>query len=88
MARNYRKYMSKKNITIDDLARLVVDGFDKVCDRLNGIDSQMKKMENRMDRLEVGQEDIKLRLDNVAYRFELSDLQKRVTVLEKKASFK
>lgn len=34
--------------------------------------------------LEDGQEQIKLRLDNVAYRFELEALQKRVEFLEKK----
>ena len=33
-------------------------------------------------------EEIRLRLDNVAYRFELVELQKRVEILEKKTGIK
>ncbi len=33
-------------------------------------------------------EEIKLRLDNVAYRFELVELQRRVQILEKKIGIK
>lgn len=72
--------MSKEETTIDDLARMVAEGF-------NGMEKRFTGLENRMDILERGQEDIKLRLDNVAYRFELQDLDRRVTRLEKKASF-
>jgi len=58
-------------VQTDDLAAIVAKGFDS--------------LENRMDTLEQGQEDIKLKLDNVAYRFELVALQKRVEELEKRA---
>lgn len=40
-------------------------------------------MDNRLAALENGQEEIKLRLTNVAYRFELEKLEKRVKALEK-----
>jgi len=65
--------MKESKTTIDDLARMVADGF--------------AEMKERMDRLEIGQEDIKLRLDNAAWRFEFKALDKRVTVLEKKVKF-
>ena len=38
--------------------------------------------------LKTGQEEIKLRLDNVAYRFELIELQRRVQLLEQRAGIK
>lgn len=60
--------MTKKT-TIDDLAVMMKKGFDS--------------MDQQFARLEMGQEDIKLRLDQAAYRFELQALQKRVEVLEK-----
>lgn len=62
---------------IDQLATAVKEGFDDVDKRFDGVD-------NRLDVLEKGQEEIKLKLDNVAYRFELVDLQRRIEVLEKK----
>ena len=61
---------TQKNTTINDLAFMVKKGFDQV--------------DERFDTLERGQEEIKLKLDNVAYRFEMVELQKRVEVLEKK----
>jgi polyhydroxyalkanoate synthesis regulator phasin len=54
-----------------NLARMIKTGFDEVGTRL--------------ENLETGQEEIKRRLDNVAYRFELDDLERRVEKLEFKA---
>jgi predicted nucleic acid-binding Zn-ribbon protein len=76
--------MSKEKITIDDLARLVVENHMEMKKEFS---QEIGKLGNRLTRVEQGQEDIKLRLDNVEYRFELNDLNKRVTVLEKKVSF-
>ena len=41
-------------------------------------------LEPALNNLETGQEDIKLRLDSAAWRFELVALQERVEVLEGK----
>lgn len=102
--------MPKKNITIDDLAKQIQEGFetqekhlikkmDEKIDDLAGmtkrgfdevydeIHNEVGGLKKQMSKLEQGQEDIKLRLDNVAYRFELVELQRRVTLLEKKAIF-
>ncbi|MCL5666941.1 MAG: hypothetical protein M1383_04200 [Patescibacteria group bacterium] len=72
---------SGKKITLDDLAAMVAEGFSGMATKDN-----LKSMATKADiaKLEQGQEDIKLRLDNVAYRFELVELQKRVTRLEQK----
>jgi len=66
-----------------NLGRVVKKGFDyvdkrfnSVDKRFNSVDKRFDRVENRLDILEQGQEDIKLRLDNVAYRFELQDLEK------------
>ena len=63
--------MPQKQTTVDDLAGMVRDGFDDVGKRFDGINESL-------DTLEGGQEEIKLKLDNVAYRFELKELQNRV----------
>jgi hypothetical protein len=55
---------------LDALAEITQKGFERV--------------DKRLTALEDGQEQIKLRLDNVAYRFELVELQRRVDFLEKK----
>jgi len=62
---------------IEGLAIMTNNGF-------NGVQKQLNEHNRRFDILESGQEDIKLRLDNVAYRFELIQLQSRVKRLEKK----
>ena len=82
------KTKKKKIIQLDDLAVMVKDGFDQVDKRFDQVDKQFNHLEKVVDTLEKGQEEIKLRLDNVAYCFELVELQKRVEILEKKISFK
>lgn len=83
--------MKEKNITLDDLARMVQKGFDHVDKRLTEIDNRVEKVDNRFDSIENGlsglvrgQEDIQLRLDNCAHRFELRDLDRRLTTLERR----
>lgn len=76
--------MKNKNITLDDLALMVQKGFDHVDKRLEQVDKRFDKMEKKLNLLENGQEDIKLRLDNCAYRFELRELDQRVSILERR----
>lgn len=83
--------MKKKinKITIDTLAGMMKRGFDDLGNKLGG---QIMTVANRLKvfREENAREHeaIMLRLDNVAYRFELVELQKRVEFLEKKAGIK
>lgn len=60
------------------LARIVNNSFIKMSAENN----------RRFNLLETGQEDIKLRLDSTAYRFELVELQRRVKILETKQGIK
>ena len=71
--------MKEKDITINELAGMVKTGFDEVH---KFIKAGFDKVDKRLTTLETGQEDIKLRLDNVAYRFELVEVQKRLKALE------
>ena len=80
-----------KKITTDNLAVMIKQGFDQTDKRFDQIDKRFDRVDKRFDRvegrldcLEKGQEEIKLKLDNVAYPFELVELQKRVEILEKK----
>ncbi len=72
--------MKEKDITINELARMVKTGFDEMSGTMKaGFD----KVENRLTTLENGQEEIKLRLSNVAYRFEIVELENQVKTLTK-----
>lgn len=78
----------KREATINDLAVMINKGFEQVSE-------DFKQVDRRLDSLEQGHkemiksntrehEEIKLSLNNVAYRFELVELQKRVEILERK----
>ena len=79
--------MSEGKITIDDLARMVQNGFAEVKTEMVQMREEMRTMKEdnaeHFKIIENAQTDIKLRQDNVAYRFELNALDKRVTQLEK-----
>ena len=72
--------MENNHVTIDDLALMTKEGFEKVDKDMK---EGFKKIDRDIDELKQGQERIELRLDNVAYRFELVALEKRVEALEK-----
>lgn len=70
--------------SLDQLAISVKEGFDVVDERFDGVDQRFERVDHRLDQLEQGQDEIKLRLGNVAYRFELNDLGQRVDRLERR----
>lgn len=77
---------------MEDLAGMVQRGFGSMDDRFFKVDEGFNEVNKNLHILSENNakehEDIKLRLDNVAYRFELVELQKRVEVLEKKTGVK
>lgn len=94
--------MSRKETTIDDLARMVAEGFadmqtrmdkrfDGIQGEVSGLSKEMKqhheKTDARLVSLELGQEEMKREFRNAATKFEVRDLDRRVTLLEKKAKF-
>ena len=74
------KNVNKIATSLDDLARMVKEGFDEVH---GTIKAGFDKVDNRLAALENGQEEIKLRLSNVAYRFEVVELENQVKTLTK-----
>ncbi len=90
------KKATSKKITTEDLAGMTKRGFDEIGEIVkNGFNEMRQGFETINKNISIlsenntrDHEDIKLRLDNVAYRFELVELQKRVEVLEKKAGVK
>ena len=81
--------MKNKKITIDDLAMMTKQGFDEVGESMKqGFTMVNNNIRILSENNAREHEDIKLRLDNVAYRFELVELQKRVEILEKRAGVK
>ena len=81
--------MGKKPVTNEDLARMIKKGFDHndkrfddIDKRLSAVDKRFDKVETRLSNLEQGHEDIQMRLGNVAFKFEVDDLKKRVKKIE------
>ncbi|PIZ56453.1 MAG: hypothetical protein COY22_01060 [Candidatus Tagabacteria bacterium CG_4_10_14_0_2_um_filter_40_13] len=81
-----KKIKKAKGVTIDTLAGMVKKGFDHMDERFNQVDKRLDQHEKRFEDLEQGQEEIKLKLGDVAYRFELVELERRVNILERKAN--
>lgn len=88
-----------KKLTIEDLARMTQGGFLEAAKQMKEgfaqINGKFDQANERFDRINNNirilsenntheHEDIKLRLDGVAYRFELVSLEKRVKILEDK----
>ncbi|MGI0016951.1 MAG: hypothetical protein ACREBU_26310 [Nitrososphaera sp.] len=72
---------NNKHVTIDDLAVMIKKGFDDVDKQVGELKTDMDK---QFDGVNDHLEKIELRLDNVAYRFELKELENRVIFLERK----
>ena len=81
--------MSKEEITIDELARMIARGFDNVKEEIGGVDGKVESLRNELSEFRKQNErehlELRLRQDNVAHRYEMQDLDERVTRLEKKA---
>lgn len=76
-------------MSIEDLAVIVAHGFEGMRDEFSSdLHGEFKGVKENIKVLKDGQEQIKLKLDNVAYRFELVELQRRVDLLEKKVGVK
>lgn len=82
-----------ENITLDDLAGMIQDQFSEVNRQFSEVNMQFSEVNKRFDKLENGQkelfhgqEEIILKLSNVAYRFELKELEGKVSFLEKEVA--
>jgi len=69
--------------TVDDLARITATGFHEVKEEIGQVKHEMIQLREQNEREHL---ELKLRQDQVPYRFEVQDLERRVTRLEKKTS--
>ena len=81
-----------ESLTKQDIKEAVVEALEPLATAIQQdflkINGRFDKVDTRLENLETGQEEIKLRLDNVAYRFELQELERRIKILENKAGIK
>ena len=77
-----------KKITLENLAGMIKRGFDGVDKKFDENTKQHQQIFDRLDNLEQGQEEIKLKLDEVAYRFEVRELDRRLKKVEIKLGIK
>ncbi|MFA6042990.1 MAG: hypothetical protein WCV85_00065 [Patescibacteria group bacterium] len=78
----------KQPITLEDLARMIKMEFDHNGEEFTGIRQQFHDLHGEIQELKDGQHAILVRLDNVAYRFEVTELERRVGILEKRAGLR
>lgn len=78
----------KKNITLDNLAGMIKRGFDENVGEHRQIFQRFDKVDTKLGNLEDGAEEIKLKLDQVAYRFEIQELARRLKRVEAKLGMK
>ena len=64
---------NKKQMTLDDLAVLVADGFNDVGGRLDKLDGRMDKMDSSMDKLDSRMDKLDSRMDNLDGRMDNLD---------------
>lgn len=74
--------MKKKNTTIDDLAIMINNGFEKTVTK-----EQFETLDFRMVKVEKDLKDIKKQLTDIVYRSEFDELRERVKDLENLLAF-
>jgi len=84
--------MENKDITINELAVMVKNGFDGVFDYVDKgfkrVDERFDQVDARLDKLEYNQRTILTRLEDVVYKTELDQLKERIKVIEEAISIK
>ncbi|MBU1783336.1 hypothetical protein KKA77_02000, partial [Patescibacteria group bacterium] len=62
-----KKIEEKMDEKIEEFAIIVNSGFDGVNERFDRVENRLDRVENRLDNIEQSNEEIKLKLGNVAY---------------------
>lgn len=79
---------NKKNIKLDDLAGMIKRGFDGVDKRFDENTKDHRSMMARLDNLGNSVEEINLKLTNVAYRFEVVEIDRKLKRVESRLGMK
>ena len=75
--------MSKKDITNEQLARIIAKGFEGVDKRFDLVITK-DDLNQELTGIKQDLENIELRMGHLAYAFDVKDLKKRVAILERK----
>ena len=77
-----------KEITLEDLAGMVNNGLESIRSEINDgfekVNKRFDTLENKVEHVEADAKDIKLHLHTETYKFDIKDLDNRVTKLEEK----
>ena len=88
--------MDNKDITINELAVMVKNGFDGVSDYVEKgfkqadekVSDGFRQVGSRLDKLEYNQRTILTRLEDVVYKTELDQLKERIKIIEEAIAIK
>jgi hypothetical protein len=76
-------FMKKRKITtIEGLAIMMQKEFLTINDRFNQTDKNFGKLGRETKEIRIDMEDLKMRMGEVAFRFEIKELEKRIRKLE------
>ncbi len=82
-----RSKVGKEEFTLNDLARMVQEGFSEMNQRFDkrfdGVDAELKDIKDRLFAIESEIIEIKKKLQSVIHRHEFEYLKERVEGLEK-----
>ncbi len=74
--------------SIEELAQMTAKGFENTAKDVSGVKAGVAGLKSDVQILQTDVSDIKLRLDNLAPKFEVRDLEKRVSRLEEKTGIR
>ena len=88
--------MKKKITTIEDLAVLAQNEFSAIHEKMDvgfsaiheKMDIRFKEIKNEILEIKSDLEDLKLRMGNMVFRFEIQDVEKRLKRIEEKIGLK
>jgi DNA anti-recombination protein RmuC len=91
MKEGFKESDKQTDNKIEALASMVQKGFESMDDKFSKkfevVHEELKKINKTLVALEKGQEDLKLRQDNVPYRFELKEQEDVITDHDKRIRF-
>jgi len=72
----------KKITTIEDLATLMQQEFLSIHEKIDHLSVDMKSIKSEIKEFRMDLEDLKLRMGETAFHFEIKELEKRLKKLE------
>ncbi|MEX0877575.1 MAG: hypothetical protein WDZ40_01770 [Candidatus Spechtbacterales bacterium] len=76
--------MPNDKVTNEDLARMMQNEFSTINEKLDGIKEDTRVLRSEVESIKIKLEDLELRLSQMAPNFEVEDLKKRLSAVEKK----